>query len=93
MMVRADIDDELHSGRLLPLLPDWQLPSIDVWAVTPQRDRQPAKVRNAITALAAHFRSVPGRWWRIEGRGVAGQHQTADPPRRAVNAGRPAARA
>jgi DNA-binding transcriptional LysR family regulator len=60
MMVRADIDDELRSGRLLPLLPDWQLPTIDVWAVTPQRDRQPAKVRHAIAALAAHFRSVPG---------------------------------
>jgi DNA-binding transcriptional LysR family regulator len=60
IMVRADIDDELRSGRLLPLLADWRLPSIDVWAVTPQRDRQPAKVRHAIAALHAHFRLVPG---------------------------------
>jgi DNA-binding transcriptional LysR family regulator len=60
MMVRADIDDELRSGHLLALLPDWRLPAIDVWAVTPQRDRQPAKVRHAIAALQAHFKSVAG---------------------------------
>jgi DNA-binding transcriptional LysR family regulator len=60
LMVRADVEPELRSGSLVALLPDWHLPPIDVWAVTPQRDRQPAKVRRAIEALALHFRSAPG---------------------------------
>jgi len=60
LMVRPDVEDDLRSGRLVPLLPEWRLPPIDVWAVTPQRDRQPAKVRHAIEALHAHFRAVPG---------------------------------
>ncbi len=60
MMVRADVEPELRGGSLVSLLPDWRLPPIDVWAVTAQRDRQPAKVRRAIEALAAHFRSAAG---------------------------------
>ena len=60
LMVRADIDDDLHAARLVELLPDWHLPPIDVWAVTPQRNRQPAKVRHAIEALQTHLRAVPG---------------------------------
>jgi len=60
LMVRADVEPELRSGSLVALLPRWHLPPIDVWAVTPQRDRQPAKVRRAIEALALHFRSAPG---------------------------------
>jgi DNA-binding transcriptional LysR family regulator len=59
-MVRADIDDGLRSGRLLPLLPGWRLPAIDVWAVALQRDRQPAKVRHTIAALRAPFATAPG---------------------------------
>ena len=60
LMVRTDVEPELRSGSLVALLPDWRPPPIDVWAVTPQRDRQPAKVRRAIEALAAHFRSAAG---------------------------------
>lgn len=60
LMVRADIDEELRAGRLIALLPGWRLPDLPVWAVTPQRDAQPAKVRHAIEALRAHFRQVPG---------------------------------
>ena len=60
LMVRADIDDELHEGRLVPLLPAWRLAPIDVWALTPQRNRQPANVRHALAALQLHFRSVAG---------------------------------
>lgn len=58
--VRADVDDDLRSGRLVALLPDWQPPPLPVWAVTPQRDGQPAKVRHAIDALQAHLLTVPG---------------------------------
>lgn len=47
----AEIRDELTSGRLLRLLPEWQAPSIGIYIVTPRRDAQPAKVRYAIEAL------------------------------------------
>ena len=60
LMVRTDVEPELRSGSLVSLLPGWRPPPIDVWAVTPQRDRQPAKVRRAIEALVAHFRSAAG---------------------------------
>lgn len=58
--VRADLDDDLRSGRLVVVLPDWQPPALPVWAATPQRDGQPAKVRHAIAALQAHLLTVPG---------------------------------
>ncbi len=58
--VRADIDDEVRSGRLVPVLPEWQVPGGAIWAVTPQRDGQPAKVRHAIEALRSWLRGVPG---------------------------------
>jgi len=61
LMVRADIDDELRRGQLVPVLPGWHLPTLPVWVVTPQRDTQPAKVRHAIEALKMYFmESVPG---------------------------------
>jgi DNA-binding transcriptional LysR family regulator len=60
VLVRSDVDEELQSGRLVELLPAWRLAPIDIWAVTPQRDAQPAKVRHAIAALAVRLRSLPG---------------------------------
>jgi DNA-binding transcriptional LysR family regulator len=60
LMVRADIDEELRHGRLLPVLAGWRAPDLPVWAVTPRRDTEPAKVRFAIEALKAHFRQLPG---------------------------------
>lgn len=59
-LVRPDADDELRSGRLLPLLPDWQMPAVPVWGVTPRRDDQPAKVRHALAALQVALRQLPG---------------------------------
>ncbi|HSI59376.1 MAG TPA: LysR family transcriptional regulator [Ideonella sp.] len=59
-MVRPDIEDDLRAGRLVPVLPAWRLPAIAVWAATPQRDGQPAKVRHAIAAIEAYLRGVPG---------------------------------
>jgi DNA-binding transcriptional LysR family regulator len=55
-----DVHDDLASGRLVPVLPGWALPSLDVWAVTPQRDAQPAKVRHAIDALQRYLVKQPG---------------------------------
>lgn len=60
MLTRADVDEDLRSGRLVQLMADWQVPGIPVWAVTPQRDNQPAKVRHAVAALEAYLREVPG---------------------------------
>lgn len=57
--IRPDVDDDLRSGRLVVVLPDWKLAPIPLWAVTLQRD-QPAKVRHAIAALRSYLRSVPG---------------------------------
>jgi DNA-binding transcriptional LysR family regulator len=58
--VRAELDDDLRSGRLVPVLPAWHAAAFPVWALTPQRDGQPAKVRHAIEAMRAYLRSVPG---------------------------------
>ncbi len=60
LMVRADVDDDLRRGRMVPVLAGWQLPALPVWAVTPQRDAQPAKVRHAIEALRTYLLGVPG---------------------------------
>lgn len=60
LLLRADADDELRRGQLVPVLTGWRLPPLPVWVVTPQRDTQPAKVRHAIEALKAHFLTVPG---------------------------------
>ena len=59
-LVRSDADDDLRAGRLVELLSQWRAAPIDIWAVTPQRDNQPAKVRHAMTALAASLRALPG---------------------------------
>ena len=58
-----DVHDALASGRLVRLLPQWHFGPADglrIWAVTPQRDTQPAKVRQAIAALAAYLQQQPG---------------------------------
>ncbi|RQP26212.1 LysR family transcriptional regulator [Piscinibacter terrae] len=60
MMARVDVADDLAAGRLQAVLPQWQIEPLDVWAVTPQRDAQPAKVRVAIEALDQYLSAVPG---------------------------------
>jgi len=57
---RVDVHDDLEAGRLVPVLPSWTLPALDIWAVTPQRDAQPAKVRHAIDALQRYLVKLPG---------------------------------
>lgn len=59
-LARVDAAADLAAGRLVPVLPAWTQPPLDVWAVTPQRDAQPAKVRVAIEALQAYLRTLPG---------------------------------
>lgn len=55
-----DSHEALQAGRLVRLLPDWSFGTLDIWAVTPQRDAQPAKVRQSIAALHTYLRQVPG---------------------------------
>lgn len=49
-----EVRDAIKRGALIRLLPDWTLPHFSVYAVTPRRDAQPAKVRAAIETLS-HF--------------------------------------
>jgi len=53
-----DVSEAVAAGRLLRLGTALVLPELPVWAMTPQRDAQPAKVRHAIEALKAHLESV-----------------------------------
>jgi DNA-binding transcriptional LysR family regulator len=60
VVVSEDDRRALADGRLVPVLPGWQLPDLPVYAVTPRRGEQPAKVRHALALLAAHFDPLPG---------------------------------
>jgi DNA-binding transcriptional LysR family regulator len=61
VVVSDDDRRALADGRLLPVLPGWQLPDLPVYAITPRRGEQPAKVRHALALLAAHFEKLPGQ--------------------------------
>ena len=50
-----DVAESVAAGRLLRLDSDLALPALPIWALTPQRDAQPAKVRHAIAALKSHL--------------------------------------
>lgn len=56
----TDVQSALADGSLVRLLPQWRLPSLQVTAVTPQRDGEPAKVRQAVAALQRYFAQLPG---------------------------------
>jgi DNA-binding transcriptional LysR family regulator len=60
MLTHPDVHLLLQSGALKRVLPQWRLAPGPVWAVTPQRENQPAKVRHAIEALRGHFAATPG---------------------------------
>ncbi|MDT4329668.1 LysR family transcriptional regulator [Methylomonas sp. MS20] len=45
----------LHTGELVRLLADWQLPGVDVWAVFPGRKLMPTKTRVFLDFLAERF--------------------------------------
>ncbi|MFG6486139.1 LysR family transcriptional regulator [Roseateles sp. BYS78W] len=50
-----DVAEAVATGRLLRVDSELALPDLPVWALTPQRDAQPAKVRHAIAALKSHL--------------------------------------
>ena len=51
---------ESVTAPVLSVLPQWSLPDLPVYAITPRRGEQPAKVRHALALLAAHFDLLPG---------------------------------
>ncbi len=53
------IGDDLRAGRLVPLLPGFSLPDIDVLAVYPTRRHLSAKVRVMVDFLADAFKGTP----------------------------------
>jgi len=53
--VETDVAADLASGRVMRVLPEWSLAPVGVWAITPQREAQPAKVRHAIEALRQYL--------------------------------------
>jgi DNA-binding transcriptional LysR family regulator len=56
LMGSMDAQDALQAGRLVRLLPGWSFGTMDMWAVTPQRDA----VRQAIAALHQYLSQLPG---------------------------------
>jgi DNA-binding transcriptional LysR family regulator len=59
VVVSDDDRRALADGRLVSVLPQWRLPDLPVYAITPRRGVQPAKVRHALALLAAHFEKLP----------------------------------
>ena len=55
-----DASPLLEAGSLQRLLPEWEVPPLPAWAVTPHRQTQPAKVRQAIDLLQDYLARVPG---------------------------------
>lgn len=55
VVMEQDVRAELDDGRLVGVLPGWTLDEAPVYAVTPRRDEQPAKVRYAIELLRRFF--------------------------------------
>lgn len=56
----ADVYPRLQQGALVRVLPAWQLPALPVWAVTPKREAETAKVRAALDCLKRYFVALPG---------------------------------
>jgi DNA-binding transcriptional LysR family regulator len=57
----VDVLPSLRRGALVHVLPEWRFAAMPVWAVTPRRDVEEAKVRLAVEALRRHFAdAVPG---------------------------------
>jgi DNA-binding transcriptional LysR family regulator len=55
MAVSEDDRQALAEGRLLPILPGWHMTDLPVYALTPRRGEQPAKVRYTLDLLATWF--------------------------------------
>ncbi|UXI66036.1 LysR family transcriptional regulator [Tahibacter amnicola] len=59
-LAHADVLPSLQRGALVQVLPAWSFPTLPVWAVTPRRDGEEAKVRDALAHLKRYFAALPG---------------------------------
>lgn len=50
-----DFKKELQRGELVPILPDWELPTFKLFAVVLKREQQPAKVVRCLDVITKHF--------------------------------------
>ncbi|MDR9767171.1 LysR family transcriptional regulator [Shewanella baltica] len=50
-----EVHKYLESGQLVTLLPEWSLNTYSVYSVTSARDKQPAKVKEALNTLSQYF--------------------------------------
>jgi len=61
MRAEWDIARHLKSGRLVPVLPGWQTPEADVYAVVPQRLQLATRVRAFVDFIADEFAELEAR--------------------------------
>ena len=61
MRAEWDIARHLKSGRLVPVLPAWQTPEADVYAVVPQRLQLATRVRAFVDFIADEFAELEAR--------------------------------
>lgn len=59
-LARADVLPLLQRGALVEVLAPWRLPAMPVWAMTPRRDGEAAKVSAALDHLQRYFATLPG---------------------------------
>lgn len=57
-IMSLDIQKELASGELVEVLAGYQLPSYMLYAVTPRREQQPAKISRCLEVLTKYFEKV-----------------------------------
>lgn len=59
--VRAewDVHEHLAQGRLVQVLPDYQLPNADIYAVYPYADHLPTRIRRFIDHLVSEMQALP----------------------------------
>lgn len=59
------VPEDFNAGRIEPVLPDWSLGMLNIYAMYPQRRFLPAKVRLFMDALRAGFggESDKDPWW------------------------------
>lgn len=60
LLGHMDAVPSLHAGRLVRLLPAWDMGQLPLWAITPQRHALPAKVRQAVEVLQAYYGQLEG---------------------------------
>lgn len=59
-LVHAEVLPSLERGTLVQVLAPWRLAAVPVWAVTPKRDGEAAKVRAALDHFKRYFAARPG---------------------------------